>query len=397
MGVDYYEVLGVARSADGKEIKAAYRKLAMTYHPDRNPGNTEAEERFKQVNAAYAVLSNPEKRERYDLYGDADAGAQYSGDIFDIFRSVFGAGFGGFGGGFGQQQAGQQGEHLEMNLSVTLEQARAGESLEVEVDRLAACDRCNGSRAEPGTSSSTCGTCRGAGQVRTQVQSLLGAMITTQVCPTCRGSGQRIDTPCGKCMGAARERVRDKISVNLPPGIDAGVRLRVPRQGNAGVDGGPAGDLYLYIDLEPHEHFVRDDDNLVFELEAGLAQLALGSSFEVPTMDGPEVVEVPAGTQAGTVFRLRGKGMPRLRRAGMGDQLVVIKAVTPTSLSPAARKALMEYAREAGEPIVERESLGDRIRGLFGRRRGQEAGAATDSEAETAAEAPAEDRAVPAD
>lgn len=370
MAMDYYEVLGVSRSADGTEIKAAYRKLALKYHPDRNRDDSQAEEKFKNINAAYAVLSDPEKRDRYDRYGDADAGAQFHGDIFDIFQSVFGGGFGGFGSGFGAQgAAGQQGEHLEASVSITLGQAREGTDLEVDVDRMVACDRCDGSRAEPGTGRTTCSTCNGAGQVRRQMQSLLGTVMTTQACPDCHGTGQKIEVPCGKCMGSARMKSSDKVTVKVPRGVDSGVRLRVPQQGNAGVDGGPNGDLYLYLNVARHEHFERDGDDLIYELRVGLAQAALGSSFEVPTMDGPEVIDLPAGTEAGTILRLRGKGMPRLRHPGSGDQLIAVRVLTPKKLSPKARELLLEYAAETGEEIHERESVKERIRSFFSRQK----------------------------
>jgi molecular chaperone DnaJ len=378
MTSDYYELLGVSRTADGTEIRAAYRKLALKYHPDRNPGNTEAEEHFKQINAAYAVLSDDEKRGRYDRYGSADAGAQFSGDMFDIFSSVFG---GGFGGGFGQAvQRGQAGEHLETQLEITLEQARSGATIDIGIERMGNCDRCDGDRAEPGSGGrTTCTTCNGNGQVRAHVQSFMGTVVTAQTCPTCRGAGQQVVTPCGKCMGSGRMKVQDTVQVNLPAGIDAGVRLRVPRQGNAGVDGGPAGDLYIYITLEPHEHFQREGDDLIYDLYAGFAQLALGSSFEIPTLDEPEIIDLKAGTQPGTIIRLRRKGMPRLRQSGIGDLLVRVNIEVPRKLSGKARELLLGYAREAGEEIHERDTLLEKLRGLFHKREKQgEEGAADD-------------------
>jgi molecular chaperone DnaJ len=367
---DYYELLGVEKTASAKDIKASYRKLALQYHPDKNPGDKAAEDKFKQINEAYAVLSDDQKRARYDRYGSADPQAHFSGDIFDIFNSVFG-GAGGFGfqtGGRGQRF--QQGEDLEAELTITLEQARAGSTVELDVEKLGVCERCNGNRSEPGAENArqTCPTCKGAGQVRQQVQSFFGTMMTQSVCPTCRGVGEIITAPCTKCKGAGRTRVEEKVPVNLPKGIDEGYRLKISRQGNAGVDGGPAGDLYVYIRLEPHPELIRREDDLYYELKLGFAQAALGSSFEIPTLDGPEVLKVPAGTQSGADFRLRGKGMPRLRQVGMGDQIVITNVEVPTKLTPKARELLEEYAKEMGEEITEHESLVDKVKGFFGKK-----------------------------
>lgn len=364
---DYYELLGVSRETDAGGIKTAYRKLALKYHPDRNPGDHEAEETFKSLNEAYAVLSDPEKRDRYDRYGSADPQAQFSGDIFDIFASVFGSS--GFSGG-ARVQRGQPGEDLEAPLSVTLEESRDGAGVPLELDRLGLCSRCDGARAEPGSEGRKgCPTCRGAGQVRAQAQSFFGTVVTNQLCPQCRGMGEIVTTPCGKCMGAGREKVHDTVTVKLPRGIDAGYRLRIPRAGNAGLDGAPAGDLYVYIDLEPHEHFRRDGDDLRYTLPVGVAQAALGSAFEVPTLDEPEVLNVPPGTQPGTEFRLRGKGMPRLQNVGLGDLVVSAQVEIPKHLSPRARELMEAYATEAGETLEAHEGLGERLRGLFGKRR----------------------------
>lgn len=360
---DYYELLGVSRSADGKEIKAAYRKLALKYHPDRNPGDHEAEEKFKQLNEAYAVLSDDAKRQRYDRYGSADEGATFTGDIFDVFASVFG---GGVVGGRPRRQ-GHPGEDLETTLAITLEQARDGATVPIEVTRLTACDRCHGDRADPdGRGKETCPTCGGAGQVRAQAQSFFGTVVTTRTCPQCSGIGQIITDPCTRCSGLGRMEATDTVDVTLPRGIDAGYRLRIPRQGNAGVDGGAAGDLYVYIELEPDERFEREGDDLHVRLHVGLAQATLGSSFEVPTLDGPEVVDVPPGTQSGTEVRLRGKGMPRLRSVGSGDQVVTVVVDTPRKLSSKARELLQAYADEVGEVIHERETLLERVKHLFG-------------------------------
>ena len=365
--IDYYEALQVERTADAKVIKTSYRKLALKYHPDRNPGDTDAEEKFKQINEAYAVLSDAQKRAHYDRYGSADPQAQFSGDIFDIFSSVFGGGFGGRA-----PQRGLQGEDLETQLTVTLQQARVGETIVTEVERMGICNRCDGNRAEPGSGGrQTCPTCRGAGQVRQQVQSFLGAMVTQAVCPECRGLGEVVTTPCNECQGGGRTRQTAQVEVGLPKGIDAGYRLRLTGQGNAGVDGGPAGDLYVYIDLEMHPALTRNGDDLHLELPLGFAQAALGSSFEVPTLDDPEVIRVPAGTQSGTEFRLRGKGMPRLRSVGTGDQVVTARVEVPEKLSAKARELLEAYAAEVGEEIHEHETLLGKLKGLFGKKKSE--------------------------
>jgi len=364
---DHYETLGVARDADAATIKSAYRKLALRYHPDRNNGDREAEERFKAINAAYAVLSDEEKRARYDRYGDADAGAAFSGDIFDVFASVFGGGF----AGRSPRQRGMAGEDLEVELEVSLEQARAGETLQVEVERFTVCDHCHGERSEPGGEGKRrCDTCRGAGQVRAQAQSIFGTVVTSQTCPSCRGQGEVIVTPCSVCRGAGRRPDTAQVDVPLPKGIDGGYRLRIPREGNVGVDGGPTGDLYVYIQMREHEHLQRDGDDLRSELRIGYAQAALGSCFEVYTLDGPELIDIAAGTQSGTEVRLRGKGMPRLRQVGSGDQIVTVVVETPVRLSKRARALMEEYAQEVGETLEARETLSERIKGFFtGRKR----------------------------
>ena len=364
---DYYELLGVERDADDKAIKGAYRKLALKYHPDRNPGDATAEERFKEINEAYAVLSDPEKRQRYDRTGSAnDTGMPFTGDIFDIFNSVF-------GGGMGRaqaQQRGMPGEDHEVRLQVTLEQARAGATVPVEVERLAACERCRGERAEPGgKGKQRCVQCAGAGTVRMQAQSFFGTVVTQQTCPRCRGAGEVVLEPCTACRGVGRTVQRATVDVALPRGIDGGYRLRVPRQGHAGLDGGPPGDLYVYIDMAPHPHLTREGDDLVVDLHVGFAQAALGAAFDVPTLDGDEPFELLPGTQTGTEVRLRGKGMPRLRQVGSGDQVIRVVVDTPTRLSARARELLTAYAEEAGETIQPPETFVDRVKGIFGKRR----------------------------
>ena len=365
---DYYALLGVDRSADAAQIKSAYRRLALKYHPDRNPGDKEAEERFKQINEAYAVLSDPEKRSRYDRYGTVDESMPVGMDIFDIFASVFGGGMGGMGMGRAARGRGQPGEDLEVEVEVTLEQAWAGETVKVPVERMVLCEHCHGDRAEPGTDGKrTCPTCGGVGQVRTHAQSLFGTVMTTRTCPECRGDGQVITEPCTVCGGRGRQLRTTSVDVPLPKGIDGGYRLRVPNAGNAGTDGGASGDLYVYVTMAPHPHFRREGDDLYYELEVGIAQAALGGTFMVPTMEGEEPFELPAGTQPLAEFRLRGRGMPRLRQPGKGDLVIVAKVVVPTRLSPEARELLEAYAVEAGEAVDEHETVVEKVRGLFGR------------------------------
>lgn len=393
---DYYAVLEVERSADAKTIKASYRKLALAFHPDRNPGDKAAEDKFKVINEAYAVLSDESKRARYDRYGSVDETMPMGGDIFDIFASVFGTNV-----APGRSRAhGQQGEDLEAELTVTLEQARDGATVDVNIERLRACHHCHGERAEPGSNGkATCPRCSGAGQVRVQAQSIFGAVITARTCPDCHGEGQIITTPCKLCNGRGRERSEDSVAVTLPRGIDGGYRLRVPREGNAGVDGGQAGDLYLYLQMEAHPFLERAGDDLHYTLEVGMAQAALGATFEVPTLGGIERIDVPAGTQPGGEFRLRGKGMPRLRQVGTGDQVVTVKVIIPNKLSPEAREHLSAYAGEVGEDVAENETVVEKVREFFKgkqRGRGKGRGSKGDQKAEARGEDKGEDSSVPA-
>jgi len=382
---DYYAILEVERTADDKTIKSAYRKLALAYHPDRNRGDDEAEEKFKAINEAYAVLSDPEKRARYDRFGSVDESIPLGGDIFDIFASVFGANFGGAGGGRTRQR-GQPGEDLEAELSITLEQARDGSTVTVELERMAACHHCHGDRAEPGSGGKgTCGLCGGAGQVRVQQQSIFGAVVTACTCPDCHGDGEVVTEPCRICNGRGREVSKDKVDVTLPRGIDGGYRLRVPREGNAGVGGAPAGDLYLYLHLEKHPFLERVGDDLHYELDIGIAQAALGAAFTIPTLDGEEELQIPAGTQPGAEFRLRGRGMPRLRQTGNGDQIVTARVLVPTKLSGAEREHLEAYAAAAGELTSQPEehaSVADKVKGFFQGKRRKDKGADQPAEAD---------------
>jgi molecular chaperone DnaJ len=364
--MDYYEILGVARTADADEIKRAYRALALKYHPDKNPGNKEAEEKFKQINEAYAALSDPEKRAQYDQFGrvggpggfDAGGGFGQVGDLFDLFNSVFGGDVFGGRGARGGGRRPQRGEDLQVETRITLEQARVGADIEVDVDRLVTCEHCNGSRSEPGGKGvQTCNTCGGSGQVRQAQRTILGNFMTAAPCPTCKGTGELNPEPCQTCHGRGRTIKQEKVTVQLPKGIDGGYRLRVSGQGNQGIFGGPPGDLYVYLDLEPHEHLTREGDDLHYALPIGLAQAALGGKFEVPTLDGTQVIEVGAGAQPGDTVRLRGKGMPRLQARGDGDLIVTLEIHVPKKLSKRARELLEEYAKEVGEEIAQPQTL----------------------------------------
>lgn len=373
--MDYYELLGVSKSADADEIKRAYRALALKYHPDKNPGDHAAEEKFKQINEAYSVLSDPEKRAQFDQFGRVGGPGGFDGggfgqvgDLFDLFNSVFGGDpFGQSRGRSGKRPA--RGEDLQVEVKITLEQSRSGADIEVEVDRLVSCEHCNGARSEPGGKGlQTCPTCGGAGQVRQQQRTILGNFMTAAPCPTCRGSGEINPEPCTVCHGRGRTIKPEKVSVTLPKGIDGGYRLRVSGAGNQGLLGGPPGDLYVFLELERHEHLTRDGDDLHYTLPIGIAQASLGGAFNVETLDGPQVLEVPAGAQPGDTLKLRGKGMPRLQARGEGDLIVTLDVIVPRKLSKRARELLEEYAREVGEETQAGqpgffERLGRAIRG----------------------------------
>jgi molecular chaperone DnaJ len=364
---DYYELLGVEKSVTAEELKKAYRKKAVQYHPDKNPGDKAAEEMFKKVSHAYEVLSDAEKRAAYDRYGPAafEGGAGAAGprggggmggggfhDPFDIFREVFGqqGGRGGggifeemFGGGGGG--GGRDGADLRYDLEITLEDAARGVEKEISFRKQMACERCDGSGAEPGSKRVTCATCRGAGQVRRS-----GGIITfTQTCPTCGGAGTRIEKPCSGCRGEGRVARNTKLNVRIPPGVDTGSRLRSSGNGEAGLAGGQPGDLYIVLTVKEHELFERQGDDLFCEIPIKFTLAALGGSIEVPTLSGKAALKIPHGTQSGTTFRLRGRGMPSLRGGAQGDQLVRVQVEVPTVLSGEQRRLLEEFGRVSGD------------------------------------------------
>lgn len=361
---DYYEVLGVSRNAGPEELKKAYRRLARQYHPDANRDDPAAAEKFKEVNEAYEVLSNPEKRARYDQFGHADVDGGFDpgagGGPFG-FGGDFGgfAGFGFediletfFGGGTTHGRRGpERGHDLRLDLSITFEEAAFGGEKEIELTKEQPCETCKGSGAAPGTSPKTCAACGGSGQVRAARQTVFGQFVTVQACGRCGGEGRVIEKPCASCGGQGTVRRRKKISVRIPPGVDEGTRLRVAGEGAAGKRGSPPGDLYVDIHIKRHPVFSRDGDDVVSQIKVGMAQAALGADIEVPTLDGKERVTIPAGTQSGAVFRLRGKGIPRLRGAGRGDHRVQVLVETPTNLTAEQRELLRQFARLRGENV----------------------------------------------
>jgi molecular chaperone DnaJ len=360
---DYYELLGVAKTVSEEDLKKAYRKKAVQYHPDKNPGNKEAEEMFKKISHAYEVLKDPEKRAAYDRYGHAafegpGAGAAARGgagggfhDPFDIFREVFGQQRGNGGGifdemfGGGGREGGRDGSDLRYDLEITLEEAARGVEREISFRKLATCERCDGSGAEPGSKRVTCPTCRGAGQVRRSG----GIIVFTQTCPTCGGAGMKVEKACTVCRGEGRVAKTTKLNVRIPPGVDTGSRLRSAGNGEAGSAGGSAGDLYIVLSIKEHELFERQGDDLFCEIPIKFTLATLGGTIEVPTLFGKGSLKIPAATQSGTTFRLRDKGMPSLRGGHQGDQLVRVQVEVPQSLTAEQRKILEDFARVSGD------------------------------------------------
>jgi molecular chaperone DnaJ len=366
---DYYEVLGVSRTATEQELKSAYRKLAVKYHPDKNPNDTAAEEKFKEAAEAYAVLSNSEQRVRYDRLGHAgvgaNAGASWGGagftnieDIFDLF------GFADMFGGnarSGRRASAQRGADLRYDMEISLEDAATGKTENVKIPRLENCGECHGKGTAPGTSPETCITCQGSGQVRFQQ----GFFTVSRTCHNCRGRGEIIKTPCQKCRGAGRIEKEKTLEVKIPAGVETGSRLRVPGEGEAGANGGMAGDLFIIIHVADHEQFERQGENLYSSVPISFTQAALGAEIEVKTLDGEEKLKIPAGTQTGTVFRLKNHGMPILSGRGKGDLFVAVTVVTPKTLTREQRK-LLEQLAEIEEQDFSNQSFMDKVRNIFG-------------------------------
>ncbi len=343
---DYYEILGISRDAGDDEIKASYRKLAMKYHPDRNPGDKEAEEKFKEAAEAYEVLRDHRKRNIYDQYGHQGLeGAGFSGfggfeDIFSSFGDIF-EDFFGFGTGRRARTRVQRGADLRYDLKLSFMEAAFGTETNISLEKMEICPECGGTGCEPGTHPETCSACGGSGQVsRTQ-----GFFTVRTTCPYCRGQGQTIPHPCKKCRGAGQVRVSKKVAVRIPAGVDTGSRLRLTGEGEAGVYGGPPGDLYVFIHVEPHEFFERDNSNVICQVPITFVQAALGDKIKVPTLNGEKTLEIPKGTQPGDLFYFYGEGIPSLRSKKRGDQIVQVLIKTPTNLSKKQEALLKEFAK----------------------------------------------------
>lgn len=369
---DYYEVLGVDRSASQQEIKSAYRKLAVKFHPDRNPGDESAEENFKEAAEAYSVLSDPDKRANYDRFGHSGlSGGGFSGfdpDVFGDFSDILGDFFG-FGDIFGstrgrRRNQAQRGADLRYDLSVEFEDAVFGTKIKIKIPRAEACSHCGGSGADPAHGSATCTTCNGHGQVRFQQ----GFFTISRTCSACQGRGQVIKERCPDCMGQGRIQRQKTLELKIPAGVETGSRLRIVGEGEAGYNGGPRGDLYVVISVKEHPVFKRDGDNIICEIPVNIAQAALGANVQVPTLAGDTKIRIPEGTQSGSVFRLRGKGVASVNGHGRGDQYVKINVLTPKKLTKRQRELLEELAADLETPSQSQQEEGffEKVRDIFG-------------------------------
>ena len=369
---DYYEVLGVGRSADEKDLKAAYRKLAKQLHPDANQGDAQTEAKFKELNEAYDVLKDPQKRAAYDRFGHqafengmgggrggAGFGPDFNSSMSDIFEDLFGDFMGGGGGGRGRRGGGRgngatRGADLRYNMEINLTEAFTGKTAQVRVPSSVTCEVCSGSGAKPGTSPKTCSTCGGHGAVRSQS----GFFTVERTCPSCQGRGQVISDPCNPCSGQGRITKERTLSVNIPAGVEDGTRIRLASEGEAGMRGGPSGDLYIFLSVKPHEFFQRDGADLFCKVPVSMTAAAMGGEIEVPTIDGKKArVSVPEGTQTGKQFRLKSKGMPVLRSSQMGDMYIQVAVETPVNLSRRQKELLKEFETEAKNNSPESEGF----------------------------------------
>ena len=358
---DYYQVLGVGRDASPEEIKKSFRRLARQLHPDVNK-NSDAEARFKEVNEAYEVLSDSDKRAAYDRFGHAGPQAGFGGygdfsgfgGIEDIFESFFG----GVRTGNSARRGPMRGADLRYDLTIDFEEAIFGAEKEILIPRHEACSHCQGSGAEPGTQPIRCPQCNGTGEVRRQQQTILGSFIQVTTCPRCQGEREIVTTPCTHCQGQKVVQVERAIAVKIPAGVDEGTRIRLANEGEPGSRGGPTGNLYVVLHVKPHHHFRRDDNTILLELDINVAQAALGDKVVVPTLDGEEELAIPAGTQTGETFRLRDRGVPYLRRNGRGDQVVLVHVMTPTRLSDEQIDLFAQLGKSLGREVVHQPEKG---------------------------------------
>jgi len=376
---DYYEVLGVAREASDDEIKKAYRKLAKKYHPDVNPGDKEAEAKFKEANEAYEVLSDSDKRGKYDRFGfagvdpnyGAGQGGAYGGGFggfqdFDL-GSIFDSFFGGGGGGASRRNAPQKGDSMRSSVVLSFEEAAFGCKKTIEIDRTEKCSECEGSGAKKGTTPETCKTCRGTGSVETVQRTMLGMMRSSAPCNECRGTGKIIKNPCTACRGQGYVRKRRKLEVNFPAGIDDGQTVTLRGQGGAGINGGPNGDVYATVTIRPHAMFTRRGSDVLCEVPISFVEAALGANIQVATLDGKVEYSIPEGTQSGTVFRLRGKGIPMINSKARGDHYVTVKVEVPKNLSHKQKELLREFGKELSPEnhTEENKSFFSKLKDLF--------------------------------
>ena len=367
---DYYEVLGVSRTVAESELKTAFRKLAMKYHPDRNPGDGEAEVKFKEINEAYQVLSDGQKRAAYDRFGHAafqggggPGGPGFGADFGDVMSDIFDTFFGGARAGRGGGPGRERGTDMRYNLEVTLEEAYAGKTASITIPTSVSCEVCSGTGAKAGSKPRACPTCGGAGRVR----AAQGFFSIERTCPNCHGRGEVIDDPCPNCSGAGRVTRERTLTVNVPAGVEDGTRIRLAGEGEAGVRGGPAGDLYIFVSIKPHPFYQRDGADLFCQVPISLVTAALGGEFTVPTLDGLDArVKVPEGTQSGRQFRLRGKGMTVLRSRDIGDLYIQVAVETPQNLTRRQRELLLEFERESsGDTHPESSGFFARVRDFF--------------------------------
>ena len=378
---DYYEVLGVEKGASEDEIKKAYKKLARKYHPDMNPGDKAAEEKFKEINEANEVLSNPEKRQKYDQFGFAGVDPNYGagqggaygaggfdfGDLGDIFGSFFGGGggFGGFGGGRSDPNAPRRGDDVQARVTISFEEAAKGCKRKIEIHRIETCPDCGGSGAQKGSTTKTCPDCGGRGQVNVQQRTPFGVISTTKTCTRCGGKGKIVEKPCQKCRGGGRVSKRRELEVNIPAGIDDRQVISVRGEGSMGSNGGPSGDLHVSVFVRPHPFFEREGYNIWYDCKVNFVQAALGDSIMVPTIDGKVKFDLPAGTQPGTVMSLKGKGIQYLNSRGRGDQYIRIIVEVPKDLTAPQREALKNFKDTMGYSDV----TPDEKRGFFGKKK----------------------------